>query len=107
MIEAIIPRSESSPAFTIAGQLQPRQENIDVWLSVQHNWFTRTDWIKRTRVFGPPVDPFMRTTQGGVRCDERTMELHRPYPFQVGLLWFVAVRHSKKDGDVEIYVLEK
>ena len=79
-----------------------------MWLSVEHNCFTHTDWIESTsRVLDRDVDPFKRTTQGGVRCDERKMELHRPYPFQVGPLWFVAVRHSKKDGDVGIYVLEK
>lgn len=53
------------------------------------------------------VGPFSPTPQGGVQCDELKMELHRPYPFQVGHLWFVAVRHSEKSGDVGIYSLEK
>ena len=52
-------------------------------------------------------DPFTQNERGGILCDERKMELERPYPFKVESVWFVAVRYSEKDGDVEIYVLER
>ena len=54
-----------------------------------------------------PPSPFVTTSEGGVRCDEALMELHRPYPFMVGGAWFVAVRHSEKDGDVGLFSLEE
>ena len=42
--------------------------------------------------------PFSPTPQGGVECDERKMEIGRPYPFQVSGIWFVAVRHGEEEG---------
>ena len=39
----------------------------------------------------------------GVEFREDKMDLGRPYPYRLGSVWFVAVRHSEDDGDVEIY----
>ena len=51
------------------------------------------------------ADPFRPTDKGGVECDEAKMENHRPYPFKVGGVWFVAVKHSENEGDVGLYQL--
>ena len=47
--------------------------------------------------------PFTSTEDGGVEFDENLMEVDRPYPYCLAGVWFVAVRHSADDGDVEIY----
>lgn len=47
--------------------------------------------------------PFTSTPQGGVECDEFKMEIGRPYPFQVGGIWFLAVRHGEDAGSSVVY----
>lgn len=50
----------------------------------------------------PEPSPF-HEIDGGVEIDQDKMEIGRPYPYRLDGTWFVAVRHSKKAGDVDIY----
>ena len=51
------------------------------------------------------VAPIEIDSEGsGVLVNEESMEFHRPYPYQIGGIWFVAVRHDD-DRRVAFYQL--
>ena len=50
--------------------------------------------------------PFTPTDRGGVVCDESRMRIGNPYLFEAVGVWWVAVRRSGKDGDIDLYDLD-